>query len=66
MNFERVCGICFTEISRQRVPDRRCRSGKSTLAVMLEPISWNRESGYITCRAQGARDSVQTEKVREI
>ena len=66
VSFERVCGVSFTENSRQSVADRRCRSGKSTLAVLLEPVSWDRESGYITCRAQNARDSVRTEKVGEI
>ena len=48
------------------IPDRRCISGKGTLAVMLEPVSWDKESGCITCRAQNARDSVRPEKVREI
>ena len=66
VSFERGCGVSFTENSKQRVLDRRCRSGKSTLAVMLESVSWDGESGYITCRAQSARDSVRTEQVREI
>ena len=33
---------------------------------MLETVSWDKESGCITCRAQNARDSVRTGKVREI
>ena len=33
---------------------------------MFEPVSWDKESGCITCRAQNARDSVRPEKAREI
>ena len=32
----------------------------------LELIVWDRQSGYITCSTQSARDSVWTEKVGEI
>ena len=38
---------------------------KSTPAVLLEPIAFDRQSGYITCGAKSARDGVRTEKVRE-
>ena len=67
MSFERVCSVSFTEIRGQGVPDRRGRSGKRcTLAVLLKPVAWDRESSCIACRAQSATDSIQTEKVREI
>ena len=39
---------------------------KSTFAIVLEPIAENRQSGYITCRVQSVRDSVLTEKVRQM
>ena len=58
--------VSFTEIRGQGVPDRRGRLGKSTFAVLLEPVAWDRESSCIACRAQSATDSIQTEKVREI
>ena len=31
----------LTEISGQRVPKRRQRYGKSTLAVLLVPVAWD-------------------------
>ena len=64
MNFERVYSVSFTEIGGQGVPDRRGGSGKSTFAVLLEPVAWDRESSCIACRAQSVTYRIQTEKVQ--
>ena len=44
--------------SGQRVPDRRSRSGKSMLAVLLELVAWNRQSGYTLLAERRVRETV--------